>query len=290
MSLRPGRIRLRKNPFLLGLLTLTVLLAVWSIGIEPRWVAQRQFNVTLPQAPALQGLKIAIASDWHITKHPALRVMTAERARRIVDQINAAKPDVILLPGDFIADRYYKPEQGQTAEAEVAAVLGQLKAPLGVYATLGNHDWHDGAKMRSALGKHGIQVLENNAVPLGNTGAWVAGIGDYRTWHSKPLQAIAKLPQDAPALIMMHNPASFMELPRLNALFIAAHTHGGQVYLPGIGALITRTNAPRAWAYGWVRHHGNEMYVTSGLGVSILPIRFNMRPEWVLMTLSSQAH
>jgi predicted MPP superfamily phosphohydrolase len=278
----------RKHGFIYGLCACALLLGIWSVGIEPRWVAQRQLNSAVPRAPDLRGLKVAVASDWHFTSRPLWRVMTPDRARLIVKEINAAHPDVILLPGDFVADQNYQPETTEKAEEEIASVLGQLKAPLGVFATLGNHDWDDGFKLRGAFSKVGIQVLENNAVPLGNTGAWIAGIGDYRTRHSKPGLAIAKLPKDAPALIMMHDPASFAELPTLNALFIAGHTHGGQVYLPWIGALITRSSAPRAWAHGWVKHHGNNMYVTSGLGVSILPIRFNMRPEWVLITLTNR--
>lgn len=278
----------RNHGFIYGLCTAALLLGVWSVGIEPRWVAQRQINSAVPQASNLAGLKVAVASDWHFTSRPLWRVMTPDRAHQIVKEINAAHPDVILLPGDFIADQNYQPETREKAEEEIASVLGQLKAPLGVFATLGNHDWNDGFKLRGAFRKVGIQVLENNAAPLGNTGAWIAGIGDYRTRHSKPGLAVAKLPTDAPALIMMHDPASFAELPKLNALFVAGHTHGGQVYFPWIGALITRSSAPRAWAHGWVKHHGNHMYVTSGLGVSIFPVRFNMRPEWVLITLTNQ--
>ena len=97
---------------------------------------------------------------------------------------------------------------------------------------------------------------------------------------------MASVPQGAQAIVFMHDPASLRELPRVPGLAIAAHTHGGQVFLPGIGALIVPPGAPRAWAHGWVTHNGNRAYVTSGLGVSILPVRLNMRPEWVLFTVN----
>lgn len=232
-------------------------------------------------------LKVAVAADWHLSRQAAWRVMTPERAARIVDEINAAAPDVILLPGDFIADRDYAPTQAPTAEEEIAAVLGRLRAPLGVYAVLGNHDWwHHGGRFAAALERRGIRVLENEARAI-DAGLWVVGVGDHSTGHSRPQQAVAQVPRHAQALVMMHDPASFTELPALPGLTVAAHTHGGQVWLPGIGAPIVPGAAPRQWAYGWVTHAGRQMYVTSGLGVSILPVRFNMRPEWVLITIQA---
>lgn len=168
-------------------------LAVWTTIVEPRWVAQRGMahNVASWQGPA--GLKVAVASDWHFTKRAFWRVMTVERARRLVEEINAAQPDVILLPGDFIADRDYRPDTAATAEDEIAQVLGLLKAPLGVYAVLGNHDWwHDGQKFAAALRRNGINVLENEATSLKGTALWVVGVGDDYTGHSHPKKAVAK--------------------------------------------------------------------------------------------------
>ncbi len=256
------------------------------MGIEPRWVAARTLAHTVPgwQGPA--GLKVAVASDWHFTRNAAWRVMTAERAREIVAQINTAAPDVVLLPGDFIATRDWTPVPGGMEE-EVAAVLGELRAPLGVYAVMGNHDWWYGAPaIAAALRKWGITVLENEAVPLKGTPLWVVGVGDDHSGHSQPAKALAKLPAGTQALVLMHDPASLLDMPPVPGLIVAGHTHGGQVSVPFYGALYLPTAAPRQWAYGWVQHGGNRMHVTSGLGVSILPVRFNMRPEWALITVN----
>jgi predicted MPP superfamily phosphohydrolase len=264
-------------------------LCVWSVLIEPRWVARRDLHLEVPgwQGPA--GLKVAVAADWHVTRLALWRVMTVERARRIVDEINAARPDIILLPGDFIAEHGLRQGTAASAEDEVAQVLGGLKAPLGVHAVLGNHDWEvDGPRMAAALRRQGIQVLENESVPLGNTRLWLVGIGDYYTGRSQPGKATAGVPNGAQALVLMHDPASLLGMPRVEGLMVAGHTHGGQVYLPLIGALVTATVAPRQWVHGWVRHQGNAMYVTSGLGVSIFPVRFNMRPEWALITINQE--
>lgn len=265
---------------------IALLLAVWSFGIEPRWVAQREIEHAVPQWQGQPGLKVAVAADWHLTKRAWWGVTSVERARQLVAQINAARPDVILLPGDFIAENDYAPEHAATAEEEIAAVLGELKAPLGVFAVLGNHDWwRGGTDFAAALRARGITVLENDAQVI-DPGLWVVGIGDHSTGHSQGQRALAKVPPNAQVLAMMHDPASLRELPAVQGLVVAAHTHGGQVYLPGVGAPIVPGAAPRAWAYGWVSHGPNQMYVTSGLGVSILPVRFNMRPEWVLFRIT----
>jgi predicted MPP superfamily phosphohydrolase len=265
-----------------------LLLGVWAFIIEPRWVAHREINEAVPNWKGPPGLKVVVASDWHFTKRPLRRVMTVERARDIVAQINAAQPDVVLLPGDFIADRDYKPDTAATPEEEIAQVLGGLKARLGVYAVMGNHDWwHDGEKFTAAFTRAGITVLENEAVPLPGTSVWVVGVGDDDTGHSQPVKAMSKVPKGAHALVFMHEPASFIDLPPVRGLVVAGHTHGGQVYLPFVGALIVPGAGPRDWAYGWVEHGDNRMYITSGLGVSILPVRFNMRPEWVMFTMNA---
>jgi len=265
-----------------------LLLSIWTVLVEPRWVAHREISETVPNWKGPRGLKVAVASDWHFTKRALWRVMTVERARTIVAEINAAQPDVILLPGDFIADTDYASEFAATAEDEIAQVLGGLKARLGVYAVMGNHDWwHEGKAMTAAFTRAGITVLENEAVPLPGTALWVIGIGDDYTEHSQPKLATRKLAPGEQALVLMHGPESFRALPPVRGLVVAGHTHGGQVSLPFIGPPVVPGTGPREWAYGWVEHGDNRMYVTSGLGVSILPVRFNTRPEWVMFTLSA---
>ncbi|MDQ0037521.1 putative MPP superfamily phosphohydrolase [Variovorax boronicumulans] len=259
---------------------LLLALAVWTVVIEPRWVAARVEPLGSAQWKPPAGLKVAMAGDWHLTTRSAWRVTSAERAARIVEDINAAQPDVILLPGDFLAG---SGDDEAFSIEDMAAVLGRLKAPQGVYAVLGNHDWwHDGERTAKALAAQGIHVLENASMRLPGHDLWVVGIGDDSTGHSESDKALAGVPKGAATLVMMHDPFSFATMPRTQGLVVASHTHGGQISVPGHGALVVPGRAPREWAYGWVAHKGNRMYVTSGLGVSILPVRFNMRPEWVM--------
>lgn len=264
----------------IGAAILLLALAAWTVIVEPRWVAARTEPWAAAQWQAPAGLKVAVAGDWHLTARSLWRITSAARAARIVDEINAARPDVILLPGDFLAGSGDNEPFPIEAMAEV---LGRLKAPQGVYAVLGNHDWwHDGERITRALSAQGIRVLENASVRLPGHDVWVVGIGDHSTGHSQPRKALAGVPAGADTLVLMHDPASFAGMPRTQGLVVASHTHGGQVSVPGLGALVVPGAAPREWAYGWIVHQGRRMYVTSGLGVSILPVRFNMRPEWVM--------
>lgn len=216
--------------------------------------------------------------------------MTIERAQKIVADINASEPDVIVIAGDLIADRDYKSTIAATATQEIALVLSGLKAKHGVFVALGNHDWwFDGEAFTRELQDKGISVLENNSHKINGLDLWLTGFGDALTGHEDPKRALKTLPENAPAIIFMHDPGTLKKIPtewhNSNAIFMAGHTHGGQVYLPFYGAPIVPATGPREWAYGWVQYLGKHMYVTSGLGVSILPVRLNMRPEWVTFTL-----
>lgn len=269
---------------LLVLVGVLLLLAVWSVLIEPRWVAHRQFDVAVSGWDGPPGLKVAVASDWHMGQHALRSVMTLDRARAIVADINAAQPDVVLLPGDFISGRG---EDGTTPE-QVAEVLGQLRATHGVYAVLGNHDWWtNGPRFTQALKAAGVTVLQNDAVPLPGTSVWVVGIGDRTTGHSDPIQALRRVPAGARTLTFMHDPASARALPRESGLTVAAHTHGGQVWIPFYGSIVAPHGWPVKQTHGWVRVNRRTLYITSGLGVSIYPVRLNMRPEWVMFTIKA---
>ncbi len=269
---------------LLVLAFVLVLLAVWSVLIEPRWVAQRQFDVSVSGWDGPPGLKVAVASDWHIGQDALRSVMTRARALSIVADINAAQPDVVLLPGDFISGRG---EDGTTPE-QVAEVLGQLKARYGVYAVLGNHDWWtNGPRFTQALKAAGVTVLQNDAARLPGTSVWVVGIGDRTTGHSDPIQALRQVPAGAKTLTFMHDPASARSLPRETGLTVAAHTHGGQVWIPFHGSIVAPHGWPVKQTHGWVRVNRRTVYITSGLGVSIYPVRLNMRPEWVMFSIKA---
>jgi len=269
-----------------GLLSAAALaLGVWAFGIEPASFETRTHRLSIPDWRAdLAGLRIAVLADLH-TGSPFNGI---EKLARIVDATNALKPDLILIPGDFVVQgvvggRFVSPE-------ESAAVLTRLKAPLGVWATLGNHDWWLGAaRVQSALEKNGIGVLEDRAVRIERGGApfWLVGISDFWEGPHDVRKAMSQVGDASPVLAFTHNPDIFPALRGRFSLLIAGHTHGGQVRLPLLGRPIVPSEYGERFAVGHVVEDGRHLFVSTGLGTSILPVRFRVPPEITVLELSS---
>lgn len=259
-------------------------MAGWAFGFEPGWLQQRQLTLASTdwQGPPI---RIAVASDLHVgAPHVGLAML-----RRVVAELNGARPDLILLPGDFLHHGLIEGEE--VSPEAIAGELGRLKAPLGVYATLGNHDWwSDGERMGKALENVGIPVLENQAraLPGLTQDVWLLGIGDDMTGHADLPRALAGVPPGARLIVMLHDPANAPELPARSIVAFAGHTHGGQVRLPLIGALITPGRSPLRHSLGWLPDIAVPTYVTAGIGTSILPLRFNCPPETLVLHLSGK--
>src|SRR5215475_12667362 len=157
----------------LALLCCLVFLVIWGFVIEPSRLIFRETQITLPACPAsLKGLRIAVISDLHAGSP----YITVDKIHRIVETTNAAQPDLILLPGDFVIQGV---PGGNFMEPEViASTLKGLRAGFGVFATLGNHDWwYNGPRVKKSLENAGITVLENDAAMIERDGAaiWVVG-------------------------------------------------------------------------------------------------------------------
>jgi predicted MPP superfamily phosphohydrolase len=261
---------------------IVLLCAIWGVGIEPRQLRQPQEEL-VSAAWKGQPLNILLASDLHVGS----LYWNLDRLEALVETINAAAPDIVLLPGDFVV----RNAVGSTpVDIEpVAQRLGRLRARHGVWATLGNHDWwYDGPRVRRALEDAGIRVLDNEWARVAAPGGdfLLVGVGDDTTGHANVARAFHGLPAGVPVMVMVHDPATYRELPGDIVAAVAGHTHAGQVRLPFFGALVVPGKAPRRWAYGWVRERGMPMYVTAGVGTSILPVRFNAPPELVHVRVS----
>lgn len=259
--------------------------ALWAFGFEPGWLAERPLELASPRWSAPE-ITIAVAADLHVgSPHAGLAMLD-----RVVAGINAAKPDLIVLPGDFVIRGVLG---GESIGPEVTAQhLAKLTAPLGVFATMGNHDWwfdHSGKRVRDALEANGIRVLENESVTLTHRGKPITlvGVGDDMTDHVDVPKAMRGVAKNASSIVIVHDPATLPDLQAGPSIAFAGHTHGGQVRLPFFGALITPGRAPREHSYGWVDAGPVPAFVTSGVGTSILPIRFNCRPEYLIVRLRS---
>lgn len=281
-------------------------LAGYAGAVEPRWrLAVTRYRPAIPAWPDDLPLRIVFLSDLHVGEpHVSL-----ERLASIVETSNALRPDLILLGGDYVAGnaltyKTYPP-------AEWAGVLGGLRAPAGVFAVLGNHDWWYGARraarrqlpdgaepVRLALEGAGIPVLENRAVALQTSGRrfWLAGLGDqlalvkghgvFAGVDDLP-GTLAQIDDDAPALLLAHEPDIFASVPNRVALTLSGHTHGGQIRLFGYSPVVPSRFGNR-YAYGQVVEDNRHLIVSGGIGTSILPIRFGVPPEIVVIELGAR--
>jgi hypothetical protein len=260
-------------------------LALWAFVIEPNRLVVHQVALPLPEWPTDRGpLRLAVISDLHVGSP----YITLDKVQRLVEMINAEQPDVVLMAGDYVIQDVIG---GHVIAPEVfAEKLKGLRAPGGVIAVLGNHDWwYNGQRVKSALEHVGIRVLENEAIAIEHHGhsIWFAGLADY--WTRKPNieQALSHVPLDAPVIVLTHNPDVFPQMPARVNLTIAGHTHGGQVNFPIIGRPIVPSTFGQRYAIGHVQEGGRHLFVTPGIGTSNLPVRFRVPPEISLVTIST---
>ena len=249
----------------------------WSAIADP---VVREAEIALPHWPAgAPPVRALLMSDLHVAGPD----MPPERLALIVEQVNALRPDIVLIAGDFLSDKALSTHLYSADEA--AAPLAGLRARLGVFAVLGNHDhWIDPDGIRLALANVHVRLLDNQAAAAGPL--VVGGLDDPFTRHhdvAATLAAMRRLP--GARLLLSHSPDPFATLPGDVGLMLAGHTHCGQIRLPFIGALRTMSAYGQRYACGLVRENGRTLIVTSGLGTSFAPLRLAAVPDMWLIRL-----
>jgi hypothetical protein len=268
---------------ILALATLILVLAAWAFLIEPSWLTTHRVAMQIPHwRPEHQGIKIAVLTDLHIGS-PFTGV---EKLKEVVARTNAEHPDLVLILGDLVIQevvggKFVAPEP-------IAEVLKGLRAPLGVVGVLGNHDWwFDGARITAALRQAGVVVLENEAYRINFNGKpfWVVGVADL--WTRKPdiAGSLSQVDEGDPVILITHNPDIFPNVPSRVSLTLAGHTHGGQVDIPIFGRLVVPSKFGQRYAMGHIVEDGRHLFVSGGVGTSILPVRFRVPPEVIILTL-----
>jgi len=268
----------------LGTLLIICVLGIWASLIEPNRLVVHPETIQIDNWPReLAGLRIAVISDIH-TGGPFIN---DRKLKEIVDRTNALNPDLIVLLGDYMSGNSW---HGHRVEPEVtAAALKNLEAPLGVYAVLGNHDWwYNGARVRRAFEQDGIHVLEDEVaeVKWHDRSFWLVGLADLWTRPQHITETIAKVPTGSTIIALTHNPDIFPSLPRSVPLLLAGHTHGGQVKIPLIGTPVVPSQFGPKYTSGHVFENDHHLFVTTGIGISILPVRFRVPPEIVILTIN----
>jgi predicted MPP superfamily phosphohydrolase len=270
-----------------ALLLALAFIGVWSFLIEPNRLVIREETIELPGWPqSFENLRIAVLSDLHVgSPHIDL-----DKLRYITLQVNAAQPDLVVLLGDFMASV----RGGTVVEPElIAENLKGLRARHGVYAVLGNHDWwYNGKRVWGALESVGIRVLEDDVARIERDGQaiWLVGLKDAWTNLTDIPGTLRKVTDDSPTIALTHNPDLFVRIPQRIILTLAGHTHGGQVNLPFLGRIRVPSEFGQRYAAGHILEDKRHLFVTTGIGTSIIPIRFRVPPEIVVLTLKTSAH
>ena len=266
----------------------------YAVGIEPRGNPRvTQYRLVPPNWPSGLKLKLVILADIHA----CAPWMSPKRIGEICAQANGLGGDMVLLLGDFLSGMRLR--TGHVEPKDWAHALSQLCAPLGVHAVLGNHDWLDdpGAMAagkgptlaHGALESIGVPVYDNRAVRFEKDGRafWLAGLADQiGPWegHDDLPGTLAQVDDDAPVVLMAHEPDIFPKVPDRVALTLSGHTHGGQIRLLGYSPVVPSRYKNR-YAYGHIVENDRNLIVSGGLGTSILPIRFGSPPEIVVVEL-----
>jgi predicted MPP superfamily phosphohydrolase len=277
--------QMNRRQFLKALGHVSAAYAVGGVGlyqygtrVEPEWLVVEQVQVPLKNLPpALEGFKIVQLSDIHIDSYTQLEIV-----QEAVTTANNLKPDLIVLTGDYV-------QREAGAIADLTPTLAGLNAKYGVFAILGNHElWTNSEVARAKLEQAGIPVLVNKGITLGigQTMLSVAGLDDV--WSGQPdlKQALDNLPSGTPTVLLAHEPdfADTVAHDGRVSLQLSGHSHGGQVRLPGLGALIL---PPYGQKYDQGLYHVEEMwvYTNRGLGLGPIPHRVNCPPEVTELTL-----
>lgn len=286
----------------------------YAFGVEPLRLHVQRYSLSLPQWPDDLKLTIAALADIHACEP----WMSADRIRHIVDVTNSLGADIVVMLGDYCAGHHWVTQWVHSKDW--SAALSGLRAPLGVHAILGNHDWWEDRTAqkagagpvfgRVALERAGIPVYENEVAKIQWNGRsfWLAGLGDqlallpHRKWGRTSWRGVddlegtlSKVNDDAPIILLAHEPDIFPRVPDRIALTLCGHTHGGQVRLFGYSPVVPSRFGNR-FAYGHVVEadalyagRTRHMVVSGGLGCAIAPVRLGVPPEIVLIELGARA-
>jgi predicted MPP superfamily phosphohydrolase len=268
----------------------------YSVGVEAMG-RPRIAKYALHPPNWTRGLKLKIVAlaDFHACDP----WMTAERIKSICEQANSLEPDIILLLGDYATGM--KHAGAIVDPAKWGSALSVLKAPLGVHAILGNHDYWDDMDFQLdpdrqtfsevALRDAGISVYINDVARVEKDGHsfWLAGLGDQLALRSRGLDdlrgTMTQITDMSPVILMAHEPDIFPEVSERVSLTLSGHMHGGQINILGWAPVVPSRYGSR-YIGGHIEENGSHIIVSRGLGCTGVPVRLGAWPEIVEIDLA----
>jgi len=263
-----------------GNAVLAVMLVVVGIyvnsGTKPRMNTQSLYALT--DSESHETLRVALLSDLHVKNSPDAIAELTELWSGVIEQT----PDIILLGGDYINDGASNQDIASIGPA--IANIFRASDDIPVVAVLGNHDhWSGAESWTEYLSEAGVIVLENEMVVLDAVGTCIRGFGDAFTDHFEYVDFSTSC-ADRLQITLTHDPAGAFN-PKVEGLVLAGHTHCGQISIPLLGPLYVPTQAPREAHCGLYKDKQRQVFVSSGIGTSVIPLRFNAKASWDLITI-----
>lgn len=278
-----------------------LVLGFWAFVIEPNRLVVRNYEIKVRNWSAkLEDFKIVAISDIH----GGSNFIDEAKIRQVVEKANQQDADIIVLLGDYVSQQNFDRRKLKMPMETIADNLNGLRAKYGVYAVLGNHDgWYSIGKVRRELERVGLRVLENEAVSIEINGERlrIVGLPDSLSTNvpankiSNARQGLERLEnKDGKVIVLTHNPDDIVSVTG-NALvsqdfvlFLAGHTHGGQCRFPIIGAPIVPSMHRQKYVAGHVRDRDVDMFITTGIGTSLIPVRFRVPPEISVLNIKAE--
>lgn len=246
---------------------LLVLILAYAGIIEPQWIEVTEHSI---YAPVERDLKLVQISDLHTNGLGRIE-------KKVIELVNELSPDLIVLTGDVSSP-------GGTFE-KYKEVLARFRAQLGVYFVPGNWEyWAPPGDLNELLVSAGLVDLTNKNVQI-NKKLWIVGFDDALEGNPRENEALKDIPVDAFKIGLFHSPVYFESIHEKLNVALSGHTHGGQVRIPLVPALWL-PDGSSGYVNGWYSKGKSKMYVSRGIGTSVLPFRLFCRPEIAVFNLS----